>query len=283
MRVDAGGRARGGGLRAAQRRRALRLGVGPHGATMRPWPSWPTGRTPPTSAPACVTGRSRTRTTRRTGAGASSARALCHQRARSGMDALFRSMGRQPGALAGRVVEPARPGVPGRELGRPRRVRRERARLHGGRCDERGECDGRELALAGGPARPFSALLGLSAFGGAAARQAQRHDFHPAPPDPAEPGGTRRPRPRPRRPARRQPLRPPRAAPLGHRDLRPGGARQGRQRRLEALRHGQLAVAAGGRRPAGPARAPPRRATTASRPRSARSRAPRTCSSASSP
>ena len=43
----------------------------------------------------------------------------------------------------------------------------------------------------------------------------------PLPPIPLSQAGTRRPRPRPRRPARRQPLRPPRAAPLGHRDLRP--------------------------------------------------------------
>ena len=54
--------------------------------------------------------------------------------------------------------------------------------------------------------------------------------------------------------------RPPGAAPLGHRDLRPGRARQGRQRRLAALRHRQLAVAARGRD--GWSRRPRRRGAT---------------------
>ena len=144
-----------------------------------PRPSWPTGRTPPASAPRQRTRRGRRGRIRRP-------RLVTHQRTGPRMDALYRS-----------------PRMPSWRCPAVWRRRRD------------------------GKARGMTSI--------------------PLPPIPLEPGGTRRPRPRPRRPARRQPLRPPRAAPLGHRDLRPGGARQGRQRRLEALRHGQLAVAAGRR------------------------------------
>ena len=169
-------------LRAAQRRGALRLAGGEQ--ARRCARGLPGQRVARRLRPPAVygTGPSRTRMTRREERAHPAPTPRAHQRAQPAMDALLRVDGARA-APAGRLESSsrARTGLPGRALGRPGHVRRERARLQGGplrraRRMRRARAGagrwGRRHPRAAGPARRLAAPpLG----------QRQWHDLDPAP------------------------------------------------------------------------------------------------------
>ena len=135
------------------------------------------GRTRRTSARACATARGPTRTTRPTASACASGRGSCACRRRRRRGCATTGAGAPPRGLgAGRDGLPARPGVPGRALGRPVGVGASARTCTRADCDERGECDGRETIIAACWRR--SACCGRcgSRSAGSAARSPRRRE-----------------------------------------------------------------------------------------------------------